>query len=58
MWAPIEEQSAGCHWVVAGGTVGYRTEYKWVDEDHFTYTAYMDKGDGEFKNMVITYERQ
>ncbi len=44
--------------VVAGGTVDYRTEYQWIDEDHFTYTAYMDKGDGEFKNMVITYERQ
>jgi hypothetical protein len=44
--------------VVAGGTISYRTEYKWIDEDHFTYTAYMDKGDGEFKNMIITYERQ
>jgi hypothetical protein len=44
--------------VVAGGTVLYRTEYKWIDEDHFTYTAYMDKGDGEFKNLIITYERQ
>ena len=44
--------------VVAGGTVDYRTEYAWVDKDHFTYTAYMDKGDGEFKNLVITYERQ
>lgn len=44
--------------VAGGGTVGYRTEYRWIDADHFTYTAYMDKGDGEFKNMVITYERQ
>lgn len=44
--------------VVAGGTVDYRTEYRWIDDDHFTYTAFMDKGDGEFKNMVITYERQ
>ena len=44
--------------VIAGGTIDYRTEYKWIDEDHFTYTAYMDKGDGEFKNMIINYERQ
>ena len=44
--------------VVAGGTIDYRTEYEWIDEDHFTYTAYMDKGDGEFKNLIITYERQ
>ena len=44
--------------VVGGGTVDYRTEYKWVDEDTFTHTAFMDKGDGEFKNMFITYVRQ
>ncbi len=44
--------------VVAGGTVDYRTEYQWIDKDHFTYTAFMNKGDGEFKNLVITYERQ
>jgi hypothetical protein len=44
--------------VVAGGTVEYRAEYQLIDEDHFTYTAYMDKGDGEFKNVFITYERQ
>jgi len=44
--------------VVSGGTVGYRIEYKWTDADHFTYTGYMDKGDGEFKNVVIAYERQ
>jgi hypothetical protein len=43
--------------VVAGGMVDYRTEYEWVDDDTFTYTAYMDKGDGEFKNMKITYVR-
>ena len=44
--------------VVAGGTTDYRSEYEWIDPDHFTYTAYMDKGDGEFKNLIITYERQ
>ena len=43
---------------MAGRTIGYRTEYQWLDDDHFTYTAYMDKGDGEFKNLVITYTRQ
>ncbi|MCP4900571.1 MAG: DUF1579 domain-containing protein [bacterium] len=43
---------------VAGGTIDYRSEYTWIDDNHFTFTAYMDKGDGEFKNMVITYERQ
>ena len=42
----------------AGRTIGYRTEYQWLDDDHFTYTAYMDKGDGEYKNLVITYARQ
>lgn len=41
-----------------GGTIDYRSEYRWADDDHFTFTAFMDKGDGEFKNMVITYERQ
>ena len=35
-----------------------RYESTWIDKDHFTHTAYMDKGDGEFKNMIITYERQ
>jgi len=43
---------------VAGGTIDYRSEYRWIDDDHFTFTAFMDKGDGEFKNMVITFERQ
>lgn len=43
---------------VAGGVIKYRSEYRWVDDDHFTYTAYMDKGSGEFKNVVIAYERQ
>ncbi len=44
--------------VVAGGMVDYRTEYRWIDSDHFTYTAFMDKGDGEFQNMLIEYQRQ
>ena len=44
--------------VVGGGTIDYRTEYRWIDKDHFTYSAFMDRGDGEFKNLVITYERQ
>ena len=43
---------------IAGGTIDYRTEYQWIDDDHFTYSTFMDKGDGEFKNMVIAYERQ
>jgi hypothetical protein len=42
---------------VGGGTIDYRSEYKWIDEDHFTFTAFMDRGDGEFKNMLISYER-
>jgi hypothetical protein len=42
---------------VAGGTIDFRTEYRWIDDDHFTYTAFMDKGQGEFRNMLITYER-
>jgi len=44
--------------VVAGGTVDYRTEYQWTDSDHFTYSAFMNKGDGEFRNVRIEYERQ
>jgi hypothetical protein len=43
---------------VTGGTFKYRVEYRWIDKDHFTYTGYMDKGDGEFKNVLVTYERQ
>lgn len=43
---------------VAGGVIKYRGEYTWVDDDHFTYSAFMDKGEGEFKNVVITFERQ
>ena len=42
----------------AGGTVDYRTEYRWIDGNHFTFSTFMDKGDGEFKNMIITYERR
>lgn len=52
------EMSSQFEDVVAGGTVGYRSVYEVIDENKFIYTAYMDKGDGEFKNMVITYERQ
>lgn len=44
--------------VVAGGMVDYRTEYQWIDSDHFTYSAFMNKGDGEFRNLRIEYERQ
>jgi hypothetical protein len=43
--------------VVAGGTVSYKAIYTWVDNDHFTYTAFMDKGDGEFQNIEIKYTR-
>ena len=44
--------------VVAGGMVDYRTEYQWIDSDHFTYSAFMNRGDGEFRNLRIEYERQ
>ena len=44
--------------VVKGGTVKYRNEYEWIDKDHFTLKGFMDSGDGEFMNMLITYERQ
>jgi len=44
--------------VVAGGTIQYKGVYTWIDEDHFTYEAFMDKGEGEFRNLIITYERQ
>ena len=43
---------------MTGGTIDYRSEYRWDDNDHFTYHAFMDKGDGEFRNMLITFERQ
>ena len=44
--------------VVAGGTIKYKGIYTWIDDDHFTYETFMDRGEGEFKNMVIHYERQ
>jgi len=43
---------------MTGGTIFYRSEYRWVDADHYTFTAYMDKGAGEFKNMEIRWSRQ
>lgn len=43
---------------VAGGKIQYKSVYTWTDEDHFTYEAFMDKGDGEFKSLEIAYERQ
>jgi hypothetical protein len=43
---------------MTGGTIFYRSEYSWVDADHYTFTAYMDKGVGEFKNMEIRWSRQ
>jgi hypothetical protein len=43
---------------VEGGTFFYRTVFEWQDDNHFTYTTYMEKGDGEFKNMVIKFTRQ
>jgi hypothetical protein len=27
-------------------------------KDRFTYSAFMDKGDGEHRNMMITWERR
>jgi hypothetical protein len=27
--------------VVAGGMVDYRTEYQWIDSDHFTYSEWV-----------------
>jgi hypothetical protein len=43
---------------MTGGTIFYRSEYSWVDPDHYTFTAFMDKGAGEFKNMEIRWARQ
>ena len=43
---------------MTGGTIFYRSEYTWKDDDHYTFTAYMDKGAGEFKNMEIRWTRQ
>ncbi len=43
---------------VKGGTIQYKGVYTWVDDDHLNYEAFMDKGDGEFKNLEIAYERQ
>jgi hypothetical protein len=44
--------------IMSGKMFDYRTVYEWLDADNFTYTAYMDKGNGEFKNLVIHYTRQ
>jgi hypothetical protein len=43
---------------IKGGSMKYRTVFEWQDGDHFSYTTYMDKGEGEFKNMTITFTRQ
>jgi len=43
---------------MTGGTIAYRSEYAWVDADHYTFTAFMNKGGGEFKNMEIRWARQ
>lgn len=43
---------------VGGGTIQYNTVYTWIDDDHFSYEAFMDKGEGEFRNLKVTYERQ
>ena len=43
---------------MTGGTIFYRSEYAWEDADHYTFTAYMTKGAGEFKNMEIRWARQ
>ena len=43
---------------IKGGTIHYKGVYSWIDDDHFNYEAFMDKGDGEFKNLEIAYERQ
>lgn len=43
---------------IKGGTIQYKTVYTWIDNDHFNYEAFMDKGDGEFKNLEIAYARQ
>lgn len=43
---------------VAGGVIKYRTEYRWISNDEFTYTAWMDKGDGEHKSMVMHWKRK
>ena len=41
-----------------GVMIDYRSVYTWQDADHFTFTAYMDNGEGEFKSMEIVWERQ
>ena len=43
---------------MSGGTIDYTSEYSWIDDDRFTYTAYIDKGDGAFKHLQIEYIRQ
>jgi hypothetical protein len=44
--------------VVAGGVVDYRAVFQWADADHFTYTAFMGRDEGEFKNVEISWSRQ
>jgi hypothetical protein len=31
--------------------IDHRREYRWTGDDNFTYRGFMDKGDGEFRNM-------
>jgi hypothetical protein len=41
-----------------GNTIKYKGVYTWVDDDHFIYETFMDKGEGEFRNVKVTYARQ
>ena len=42
---------------MTGGTVSVRSVMRWEGDDTQQYEWYEDRGDGEVKTMVITYER-
>lgn len=42
---------------MSGGTYDQQVTYSWVDDDHWTYTSWVDNGERRFKNLEIHYER-
>lgn len=51
------ESFGSFHNPMAGGKIKMRTTLEWKNDHHFTYTSYMDYGEGEAKNMEIQFVR-
>ncbi len=53
----MRESSGSFDNPMSGGKIKMRTTLEWKDDDHFTYSSYMDYGEGEAKNMEIQFGR-